>query len=628
MDAGPDAARGEWTVRVLLTVAFVAVCLGPHLDRIRHPSLFADDVTRIMRLQTEPLSVLLFRPFQEHMAPLFEIVSWATWQAAGRRLSHAPLAFTVASYVPFIVVLGLLGGFVRKELASATTAAVAVAAYCLSSLHLETVYWYSASSFTWALLWTLVTLSCASTAARTNHPQPLLWASLAAAVAPAFSAIGLLAGPLGAIQIATSRDATHGRARFCGCGPLLGTLIYLALCGAFRYHHILGNSIEHRANFGSGLFYVLCAPTHVLLPGFLELRHLRTGPAPWLNLAIALLSVAGVFVWGWRSQRRGLILGALWLVLGGYAVTYCFRTQQFGTQGLFKVERYNLFPFLGFVIWLATALRPLLHRYDRRPVVGLAVATTISALLMVVHFPSIHTRSRGYDFPSQGLTLSSLERIDEISRREGITRGQVLAALDQIELRWSRGANLLGMLADSVETPAVPDSSVRRIILDALSSTDREAFWGGMDASCFLKPTSKSSKNGLSGRGGHLVGFSGVRREAEGRYVTTGWPSFLEFELPVEVDPVLPDPGGRAAIALCLPQEYAGCRMEIWWAGRDNFWSEGRSIVWQPEPEAANQDLAVPLDRLPHWDSHTVRRIRVMFRSRQSIAFAAPRLLQ
>jgi hypothetical protein len=74
----PARGRRAWTI--LGSVAFVGLCLGPHLDRLGHPSLFTDDVTRIRDLQTRPLGQLLFRPIQEHMAPLFELVSWATWQ--------------------------------------------------------------------------------------------------------------------------------------------------------------------------------------------------------------------------------------------------------------------------------------------------------------------------------------------------------------------------------------------------------------------------------------------------------------------------------------------------------------------------------------------------------------------
>src|SRR6516162_9940815 len=64
----------------VMTVLFLVICLSPHIGRLLEPSLFSDDVTRIAELQTTPLSSLILRPFNEHVAPLFDVVSWVTWQ--------------------------------------------------------------------------------------------------------------------------------------------------------------------------------------------------------------------------------------------------------------------------------------------------------------------------------------------------------------------------------------------------------------------------------------------------------------------------------------------------------------------------------------------------------------------
>lgn len=266
LDSTKSQAHDHRVPLALVMVAFAAICLGPHLHRLGHPSLFTDDVYRIGDLQTKPLKALLFRPFEEHMAPLFEVVSWVTWHSAGQRLVHAPLAFTLMSYVPFVLSLWMLGLLVHRELGSLGTALVAVAAYCLSSLHAEVVYWYSASSFSWALLFTLVTLLCLAPKARQKGQWNLGWSALAAALAPAFSAIGLLAGPLGAIRVAASSDGTARRGvRTAALTPVLGTLLYLAVCSVFRYHDVLASSLEKKIDLGSGLAYALCAPTNVLV---------------------------------------------------------------------------------------------------------------------------------------------------------------------------------------------------------------------------------------------------------------------------------------------------------------------------------------------------------------------------
>ena len=86
---GPFAVGAE---RRVLSCSCRSWSFACHLTSAACPSpvSISDDVTRIEHLQTMPLGELLFRPFNEHVAPVFELVSWVTWQLAGRRLSHAP----------------------------------------------------------------------------------------------------------------------------------------------------------------------------------------------------------------------------------------------------------------------------------------------------------------------------------------------------------------------------------------------------------------------------------------------------------------------------------------------------------------------------------------------------------
>src|SRR6185437_6612988 len=137
---------------VAMGLVFAAVCLAPYQSRLTHPCLYSDDVTRVADLQVMPVSTMLVRPFNEHLAPLFEVVSAVTWRLCEGRLIWAPLGFTLASYVPFLLVLGLLGALARRTLGSTTSGLAAVAFFALSTVSFESVAWYSASSFTWALL--------------------------------------------------------------------------------------------------------------------------------------------------------------------------------------------------------------------------------------------------------------------------------------------------------------------------------------------------------------------------------------------------------------------------------------------------------------------------------------------
>jgi hypothetical protein len=147
----------------LIGMALLLVCLSLHLPRLRHPSIYGDDLVRIGDLQVRSLSGLLFLPFNEHMAPFFQSVSWTTWQLAGRSLTAAPLTFTLASYVPWLLCLIILGRLIAHATGSPTAALVSVALFGITPLYPEVVFWYSASSFAWALFWTLLALHRAGT---------------------------------------------------------------------------------------------------------------------------------------------------------------------------------------------------------------------------------------------------------------------------------------------------------------------------------------------------------------------------------------------------------------------------------------------------------------------------------
>ena len=626
--------RDHRALFVLMIFVFVAILSVPHLSRIRHSSIYSDDIHRIADLQTRPLGALWFRPFNEHMSPFFETVSWLTWQAAGRELTNAPLAFTLASYVPFVLCLGLLTWWVRIETGSLTAALTSTAIFGLSPLYAETAYWYSASSFTWALFWTILVLlhtGSADASRGSGHRLVLLIGSL---LAPAASAVGLLAGPLGSLRLAAEpREQQRRRDWFTIATPMLGTLIYLVGCASFRYVHVLQTGIHRSSDIPGGFILALRAPTAYLIPGTFGVQNIDLWLPSGLNLALTGLGLAAIIAWSKRNHQRGLIATALALILGGYAITYPFRNDH-GDHWLLQIERFHMFPQLGLVILITLFTQRRLSRFDQRPLMALALPTVIAALLLGINLSRFERSSRIYHFPEQPRTLAALNRLGAICRDEKITRQQCIAELEPVLTHWFQADyNGLWMVPIPDGVSGHPDSRVQGILLDRLDANDRKALWGGMDISRYaiadehLIGTSQDSPSI-----GRLVKTDGARRgrltQEPGmrEYTMTAWPAYLEFEMPASRSPngaPLSDPR-----FLCLTCGPSAEPLEIYWAKLGEDWSPARCVRFKPAPGEPPRRWALPLDRMPHWNPADADRIRIRFVTGPIIAVGEPRLIR
>lgn len=627
MASDPTAERcggGRATDFTLIAVG-VALVLVPYLGRLKHPSLYTDDVVRIAQLQTTTLPRLLFLPFNEHMAPLFQGLSWLTWHLASGSLVRAPMAFTMVSYLPFALSLGLLGWLIRAETRSVPTALAGLAIFGFSWLASETVYWYSASSFMWALAFTIGGWLAATSAASGRMLRGGLGMALASAMAPAWSAIGLLAGPLASLRIVAGEFRGGRRRRVVAMvAPIAGTLAYLSVCWAFRYGDVLADSIGRNVHLRAGLIATARAPIDDLLPGLLGLRPIGQRFGPNLSLGLSFLGILGALLWARRSRQRALILGGLFLILGGYGITFCARGDG-GGESVLVAQRYHLFPQLGLALMLAPAVMVGLRRLATQSRTGLLVVGALAAFLALAHAPMLKARGRYYRHPDQARTLAALDRLALICGDLRIARTQALAVLDPIQPRWSPpNSNALEMLAGS-ETPAkYTNPQARVLLLAALTPGEREALCGGMDASPYLRPIASRDDQGPASSG-HLKGTYRVTAVGAGRWLTTGWPSFLEFDLPAigeSSDPPTP------IRAIGLPIDMPGASVEVWWRGDHDRWSETRSVHCRLEPSQTGRGWALPTDRLPHWRPARSRHLRLFFRTPGIVAVGAPRLLR
>jgi hypothetical protein len=633
MDSGSGPPRQRvrrWTAGCL-TALLIGLWVYPHFLRLRTPSLYSDDIVRIAQVRTMPLSVMLVRPFNEHMAPLFELTTWVTWQLAGKRLVVAPVAFTVASILPSVLSLFCLVILVWHETGSRTTARVAAALFATSWLPIETAWWYSASSFMWALFWTLLAWLWAVRAHQesTNSRKALSWlaSALAAIAAPASSAIGLLAGPVASLRVFTTVEESGRRwtERLWAVVPSLGTLTYLAIVSLFRYRDVLTDSLHRNANFRVGLLNVARATIDVLIPAVLGVTNIDRWVPTGLALGLFAILVVGVVIWSARSRLRGPILSGVALILGGYLLTYCVRAVDTPHDTL-EIQRYHLFPHLGLVLVMAAALVGLLGRFDRKPLASVLVASMAALTLLVIHLPVLKMRSWIYQFPSQDRTLAAIERLEAICARDGISSKQALAALEPLKTRWFELDGLNGLMLVTVARPkhSLPNERVRDTILAALTPDEREAISGGMDATPYLQPVSAFAAAPLVAKA-RLVVVGGFEILAVGdAYQLNRVPGYLEYEI-TESDTVK-----SAAQVLALPTLNSAREMEIWWAdgAGKGRWSETRSFRLRPPATTSGEAWAVPLDRLPHWSAERARRLRIQTRWAGSVSRDEPRLVR
>ncbi len=352
-----------------LAALFAAICTVPIGLRLAHPSVFSDDVTRIGQLLTaKSFGSLLFIPFNEHMAPLFQAVSWTTWQAAGHRLAYAPMAFSVAAFVPHVLSLIWLGMLVKRETRSTATALAATAAMALSGAISETFLWYSASSFSWAMLGTIAAIDAAGRAASAEGSRRTGWlaaSALACLLAPTGSAIGVLATPAAMVRLLMARPGSGWRVRLSGLVPMVGIALYLAICSVFRYREVVADSLGRNIDVRAALRNIGCAPADVLLPGVFGRGSWETILPDPLAIAISVVGVLAVLAWSMKDgEHRGVILAGLGLIVGGYGLTFGARSFP-GSPVVLEIQRYQLFPQLGLVLLLSVgAIRPMLMRFD------------------------------------------------------------------------------------------------------------------------------------------------------------------------------------------------------------------------------------------------------------------------
>ncbi len=598
-------------LRLGLLLIFVGLCAWPYVGWARHPSLFDDDFTRVGGLRTSTPATSLLRPFNEHLAPLFELVGWFAWWGVGRRVERIAAGFLVASYLMAFGTLVSLAAVVRLELRSHLAGLVAASWFALSTVSAETVLWYSASSFQGAAAMSLAAWFAASKAIRSASSRRrrgwLIASALFALLSPLFSAIGVLAGPLATLRLvlasAPERHYVGSRRSWSQAAtvPILGTLAYLVLVVANQDHDAaVSASVRTHLDVRAALWAAVRAPSLVLIPEMVGSGSL-SGSMPDVYAAGSTLALGlGVLVWSWRSpSKRGLIVVGLGWVVGGYLLAYSTRSQP-GDRWILEVGRYHLFPEIGVICWVSGLLGPALDRFEaRRPLAGWVGLVVIALVGFAVEATAMSDLTRrSFRYPDQKRSIAATLRLEAICHAEQIPIEQAMRIIDPVEPRWFPRPlpfhPSLYLFGPGPKFEHSRDAEAKAKVIASLSPEDLEGIFGGLDSSRFRVEDQSLAEEAEWIRAEPME--QGVESMiGEGRLF------FVEFGMRIE---------GSDVESLRLTGIKAGTRVEIWWSTGDGRWSASRSVRCTTH----NEGEIIPLSRSPHWRRGFARRYRVIRR--------------
>ncbi len=414
IDSPPAASRAPCSRSCVVPLGLLACAasLALYALPIARPLLIVDDFQIIFRSWTWPAAwANLWVPANEHFMPLGRLSTAALATLAGGR----PTVFLTLSgwHGPIALVLGmvLVGFFVGRQRGHPFYGLLAMTLFGVSTVYQQAVYWFSASFSILALDTFLLALLAAQHAIQTHRRWPLALSFLACALAPAWFASGILAGPLCSLYLFFALTERHkileggdpsgtllGRLilrLLWSLVPLLGSLAFLAISLP-----LTADKVMHLEHYGdetafqafhpaTGLVYTCRSVVDNLAWGTIGVSELMC-PTPWVWIPFAVLLASAAF-WIWRAPRKSLPVLGVGVIVLSYWLVYSARAEWGYDLLMCKANwsRYHLLPQLGLALLLVGGL-PRLGRvtavdsrlaFSRRQ--GFAVLLLIGALFVL-----------------------------------------------------------------------------------------------------------------------------------------------------------------------------------------------------------------------------------------------------
>ncbi|WP_206108233.1 hypothetical protein [Paludisphaera soli] len=622
-----------------MPVIFVLVAMLPVLRRLRHPTLLGDDITRVVDLINFPFLTHLLRPYGDHSAPLFQLVSSLTWEISGHDIRLAPLAFCVASVTPWLLVLFLLGLWLKRETGSSTAALTAVAIVAQSPLVLEAVWWYSASSFLWAIAGILAAVLGAG--ALTRRPRgSLALIGIGCALAPAGTTLGVLALPLAILRAGIESGASRrmkGLAVLAAAAGLTShTLISKMGDSDVAYVSVSG---RYRLDPVGGLEHALTVPGRILWPSALGVPASWTAApmSTWLRVgagALALAGVAALAAWPRARWDRRLVLVGAAMIYSCYFLTFTSRMHMYKLGYWTEADliyrfaaRYHVLPLIGLAAIVAalTSTWPMIRRCDARRGLPTLVGAAVGLVMFAVQAREATQWHWMLHLPDQRATLEALHRVGVIARDEGIPREQLLRIFDPAYRPWNASVatnrpyafhlmNLAIQAPEKVVRP-ISDAEARSLVTTRLTTPER--FWLGAGSCPSAEPPHPLPDPQALAVARRTEVFN-ASEDKPGRFRLKQAPSYLEYEF---------DPTAGASF-LSLPGLKADHDVVVAWQVASGGWRQCQSLRLL-RSHLGDGDAVVDLSRLIHQPVKPISKIRIYFTNSGEVALdGPPRLLR
>ena len=639
-----DRSRVGDRVRALLPAVagaiFAVVAAWPVIRRYRHPSIFGDDIARLVDLIENPFRELMFLPFAEHVAPWFQFLSWLIWQIIGHDVRMAPLAYTIATCVPWLIVLVVFGIWLNRETGSRTATLLAIAVVAQCPLVLETVWWYSASSFLWAIAGILLGLLGASWVARSPW-RGLALVAIGAAVAPAGTSLGNLAAPLAILRGLIEQGASRRLKVLVAVAAIGGLLSFEGFCrlGDIELIHAARMRNVGNLDVPRGLSYVLTTPGRILVPATLGVpaSHAANPQPAWLCWGSGLLALsimAALAFWPDVRRNRRLVLVGMAMIYCGYALIYPSRvflmTSSRWTERQLLYDytgRYHVLPLLGLAAIGAAVLSwwPVVRRLDNRRGLPALAGAILGLVFLGLQYKESNQWRWMLRQPGQKETLAVLQRLGEVAREEGVTRAQLLRIIAPAYRPWNQslvidrpGAfslmHLVVLAPDRVARPLADDEARNRLVARL---THAERLILGAETCASIEPAHLEPDARVLSLA-RRVEIRGAREIESGRYQSTRMPASITYEFV---------PATQARY-LVLPGLSADQDVVMLWLDGRNRWRSTQSVRWLHSPRA-DAPAVIDLERLIHRPESPLSRIEIQFTKSGEIALeASPRLLR